>query len=961
MFKNLFKPKWKSSKPQVRKLAVQQLDLKSDDGRSALLLLAKDDVDQGVRIAAISRVDELAVLTSMLEKNESEGLKESICVRIGEVISRSADNAVKEKIEVLSNLGDPIIFNYIIKNSTQVEVQLAAIDKVEGQENLEDLAINAKVSKLRQKAIELLVDIDALQRVASKSKGKDKSVYRIAKEKLDAIRDEITKRKEDAAECERLCLAIEKHSCTSLEPLYEQKWSLLSKQWEALTSEHKASYEARISEARALCEKAISEYTSEAAQRKLDGELHNDALGEQQETCKVLEDAFDLVKSNAEMQGGDLPAIEGLLTTQKIRWEEAASVLSAPDNIKGRYDSALKNLTAYLSSARQLFESGDAIVQLIKDIEMLSDDNINVVGKAKRSVNDLLKKINWPLMVSTPSAVNDLKAALGQVDVIEKKVRDNQKRIVDSVKKAIVKLQSDLQDGALKPANKRIREIQNLLKKIPSREADYYQKELKSFSGRFNELRDWQGYATTPKKELLCDQMEALIDVEMDPQDKADKIKLMQHDWKELGQSDPGKEKALWERFKIAGDEAYEPCREYFSDLSSVREANNQKRIALCDQLDAYVENNNWDDADWKVVLEMLQLAKSEWRGYSPVERKTSRGPQERFNTLLHTIQSKLDEERARNVKKRESIIAEALALVDVDDMQAAVNAAKNLQQKWRTIGMVQRKDDQRLWKEFRQACDAVFERRQQKWESLNEQRVHNQAAVEALCEQLEQVLVLGGAELIEQKNLPAKLKEELEKNQPLPKETADKLKKRFLDLSKQIGKKVAQAGDSLLTLKYDSLWKQTAIAAAMEDVVLKQQLDDRKLAEFREQWNEAGALPDDLVVSMNARFDNAVDTYTSGDVEGFAVSLERHNEQCHELAIRMEILVGDESPAEDKAFRMELQINRLNQGMGGSENLNELLQRKQLEADWCCNGPVNQDVIEPWLQRFKAAAEKIS
>ena len=965
MFKNLFKPKWKSQKPQVRKLAIEQLNLEKDDDRQTLVILAKEDTDQDVRKEAISRVDELDILTSLLEKTENEPIKDSIYHRIGVVISINGDaeasKGVEEKIKILSGLGEPMIFNYVVKNSTQVEVQLAAINKIEVQESLEDLALNARVVRVRQKATERLVDIGGLQRVANSAKGKDKSVYRIAKDKLDLIRDEVNQRKEEAVECERLCVAIEKHSQASLEPLYEQKAALLYKQWQSLESEYKTNFESRVVEAWQRCDEAIANYTSEEKQRQLDGELHNNALEEQLETCKVLEDAFDLVKQNSEMQGSDLPAIEGLLSTQKNRWEEAASVLQAPEEVKGRYELGAIKLAEYVDAARQLFEGEEAIAQVLTEVESLNDDDISGIRKKKRQLDGMVRKYSWPSLLAEPLAIISLNKAVDQIKTLEEKAKNSQNKVIEDIKNAIAKLNENLQEGALKSANKRIRDVQHLLKKIPAKEAEYYHNELKSFTGRLNELRDWQGYATTPKKERLCEQMEGLIESDIDPQDKADQIKQMQHEWKALGPSDIGKEKALWERFKVAGDKAFEPCREYFSNLATIREENFKKRKVLCDQLDTYIKNNNWDGANWKAVLETLQLAKSEWRSYAPVERKSSRDLQERFNQLLHVIQSKLDEERVINVKLREKVIAEAVALADVDDMQKAVTEAKNLQEKWRKIGMVQRKDDQRLWKEFRSACDIVFDRRQQKWEDLNEQRSYNQKTVEELCQQIEQALMLSSQEVIEQKHLVFNLKEQFEKSQPLPKEVADQLKKQFLSLAKQFEKKVAGARTSLLAQRYEGLWQQAMISAELEDVVLKQQLDDMKLRDFRDQWNEVGDLPDDLVVSMNARFDNAVNAHTTGDIEGFAAVLEGHNELCRQLTIRMEILAGEESPAEDKSYRMELQVNRLNQGMGVNGAQNAVQQRKQLEADWCCNGPINQDVVAPWLQRFKSAMSKVA
>mgnify|MGYP003384413962 FL=1 len=57
----------------------------------------------------------------------------------------------------------------------------------------------------------------------------------------------------------------------------------------------------------------------------------------------------------------------------------------------------------------------------------------------------------------------------------------------------------------------------------------------------------------------------------------------------------------------------------------------------------------------------------------------------------------------------------------------------------------------------------------------------------------------------------------------------------------------------------------------------------------------------------------------------------------------------------------MELQVNRLKEGMGTADAMSALEQRKRMEADWCCNGPVNRELVEPWLQRFQSAMSKLT
>ncbi|MGB3619993.1 MAG: hypothetical protein WBA20_01455, partial [Ketobacter sp.] len=61
------------------------------------------------------------------------------------------------------------------------------------------------------------------------------------------------------------------------------------------------------------------------------------------------------------------------------------------------------------------------------------------------------------------------------------------------------------------------------------------------------------------------------------------------------------------------------------------------------------LEQNDWEHADWKAVNELYETAKSEWRLYTPVERKEGKKVQDRFNGLLDQLRNKLQGEFERN------------------------------------------------------------------------------------------------------------------------------------------------------------------------------------------------------------------------------------------------------------------------------------------------------------------------
>lgn len=78
------------------------------------------------------------------------------------------------------------------------------------------------------------------------------------------------------------------------------------------------------------------------------------------------------------------------------------------------------------------------------------------------------------------------------------------------------------------------------------------------------------------------------------------------------------------------------------------------------------------------------------------------------------------------------------------------------------------------------------------------------------------------------------------------------------------------------------------------------------------------------------------------------------------ELVIRAEILTEVPSPAEDQGRRMEIQVQRLAEGMGNaSSDSDKSRQLEMLVANWCVVQPVDV-VSEPLAERLGKALEAV-
>ena len=83
-------------------------------------------------------------------------------------------------------------------------------------------------------------------------------------------------------------------------------------------------------------------------------------------------------------------------------------------------------------------------------------------------------------------------------------------------------------------------------------------------------------------------------------------------------------------------------------------------------------------------------------------------------------------------------------------DTRKAIDDVKRLQTAWKSAGLVPHVEDQRLWEEFRQHCDAVYHKSQEEYATFVAELEANKAKALALIGQVQQCTELTGSELVE-------------------------------------------------------------------------------------------------------------------------------------------------------------------------------------------------------------------
>lgn len=214
------------------------------------------------------------------------------------------------------------------------------------------------------------------------------------------------------------------------------------------------------------------------------------------------------------------------------------------------------------------------------------------------------------------------------------------------------------------------------------------------------------------KKKKLIDEAEALLDSD-DLADAARKVNKLHRRWKKIGNLPQKDENEMWDRFKAATDAFNEKKSENIDELRDQEEENYNEKLKLIEKAVSIQ-----DSEEWESTHKEYQKLMNEWKKVGPVPRKKSgkiwkkfKGAMDHFYDRRRDYFKEVKEERKDNLKEKDEIINQLKALASHDNPVEAVELAKPLQEEFKKAGYVPIKHKNRLWKEYREACDVIYDR----------------------------------------------------------------------------------------------------------------------------------------------------------------------------------------------------------------------------------------------------------
>ncbi|MBL8521228.1 MAG: DUF349 domain-containing protein [Betaproteobacteria bacterium] len=311
----------------------------------------------------------------------------------------------------------------------------------------------------------------------------------------------------------------------------------------------------------------------------------------------------------------------------------------------------------------------------------------------------------------------------------EQKALDQARR--DKLKALIAEAEAKLAEGHSQDAL-------TLVKQIDATQAGHAPDKklagkIQHLHGEIARLNKWKQWGGGRAREDLLAEAKAL-----ETQAAAPKLNLREHDaaidklrerWKELDKLGAPGNKDTWLAFDGALKAAFAPVAAFQQKLKAQRDENLAKRNALIAELDAFALPGPAAEADatagggetpkpdHKAIARVLDHIDTEWRKLGPIEHTVPRAATAPLLKKLAAARARLEAplNDARRVEglRREKLIAAAKAL----DPKArdAITKTRELQAEWQVHAKslpLAREVENALWRQFREAVDAVFKAR---------------------------------------------------------------------------------------------------------------------------------------------------------------------------------------------------------------------------------------------------------
>ncbi len=232
------------------------------------------------------------------------------------------------------------------------------------------------------------------------------------------------------------------------------------------------------------------------------------------------------------------------------------------------------------------------------------------------------------------------------------------------------------------------------------------------------ELRDLDFKHNLEEKQKIAARAEALAD-EPDLNKAFRELQSLHKIWKEeIGPVGKEHREEIWERFSNATKVLHEKRQDYYKNLDKKYEENLVKKNQIIESIQELSNNVATNHKMLQQQIRTLEDLREQFFNAGKVPQKSNektwavfKEAVRSFNRNKNAFYKNLKKEQQINLDKKRELLNLAVSLKDSEEWDTTTSEMKRIQSDWKKIGHVPRKYSDKIWKEFKAACNHYFDR----------------------------------------------------------------------------------------------------------------------------------------------------------------------------------------------------------------------------------------------------------
>lgn len=397
-------------------------------------------------------------------------------------------------------------------------------------------------------------------------------------------------------------------------------------------------------------------------------------------------------------------------------------------------------------------------------------------------------------------------------------------------------------------------QVKELLEKYREKKTDY------------NKIQEAEKYENLKKKYEIIDKIKDLVNREESINKTFHEFRALQNEWHTTGIVPQISLKDLWENYHHNVEIFYD----YIKINKELRDLDLRKnleaKVKLCEKAEELLLEPNPINA-----FRALQDFHNQWREIGPVPQESKNEIWERFkeatakiNRRHHEYFEKQKDEQRKNLEAKMTLCEKVeeinlLELINFRDFDEKAEIVVGLQKMWRTLGFAPKKQNNKVYQRFRDACDTFFEKKRSFYSDNKEIQQNNLQLKTELCIQAESLQE--NTDWKATSDALIKLQKEWKEIGPVPRKQSEKIWKRFRKSCDYFFNRKAEFFSELDTSYKDNLKAKVAIIEELEgfepgnDI----QVAFERLKEIQRKWTDIGFVPFNMKEEITNRYRNSL------------------------------------------------------------------------------------------------------